>query len=129
MNEKRKRYQRRLKLATLVYLVLFGTVVAVIACGFVAIKNAHIERSNLRRILLSKIKLQEKKVETVGLRVETLRNRRALANALKYYRSRLIPIEKSYVLRSRQLEPPVSLVLGGKVNPEISLIDIKRPGG
>lgn len=99
------------------------------ACAFVMIKNAHVERSDLRRVLLSEIKLQEKKVQTVGLRVETLRDRRALTNALKDYNSRLIPITNSYILRAEKAKSSTSA--RGKINAdkEITFIDIDRSGG
>ena len=83
MKKKRKKNQRRLKVGTLLSNVVLGACVVIIACAFVVIKNAHVERSDLRRALLTEIKLLEKKVQTVELRVETLRDRRALAGALK----------------------------------------------
>ena len=57
MNKKRKKYQRRLKVGSLLSIVVVGALVGIIACAFVIIKNAHVERSDLRRSLISEIKL------------------------------------------------------------------------
>jgi len=129
MNERRKKYQRRLKIGSLFSLIVIGFIVAGTACGFVMIKNAHVERSDLRRALLSEIKLLEKKVQTVGLRVETLRGRRALSNALKYYDSKLIPITNSHILRSGTEQSSTSTAVKINTDSEITFIDIDRPGG
>jgi len=128
MNERRKKYQRRLKIGSLFSLIVIGFIVAGTACGFVMIKNAHVERSDLRRALLSEIKLLEKKVQTVGLRVETLRDRRALSNALKYYDSKLIPITNSHILRSGTEQSSTSAAVKINADSEITFIDIDRPG-
>jgi hypothetical protein len=93
------------------------------------IKNAHVERSDLRRALLSEIKLQEKKVQTVGLRVETLRDRRALSNALKDYNSKLIPITNSHIIRVKKAQSSTSAAVKVNADTEITFIDIDRPSG
>ena len=129
MNERRKKYQRRLKVGSLCSLIVIGFIVAGTACAFVMIKNAHVERSDVRRALLSKIKLQEKKVQTVGLRVETLRDRRALSNALKDYNSKLIPITNSHIIRVKKAQPPTSAAVKVNADTEITFIDIDRPSG
>ena len=129
MNERRKKYQRRLKVGSLCSLIIIGFIVAGTACAFVMIKNAHVERSDVRRALLSEIKIQEKKVQTVGLRVETLRDRRALSNALKDYNSKLIPITNSHIIRAKKAQSSTSIAMKIKADTEITFIDIDRPGG
>ena len=66
MNERRKKYQRRLKIGSLFSLIVIGFIVAGTACGFVMIKNAHVERSDLRRALLSEIKLLKRRFRQLG---------------------------------------------------------------
>ena len=39
MNKKRKKYQRRLKVGSLLSIVVVGALVGIIACAFVIIKN------------------------------------------------------------------------------------------
>ncbi|HIG84467.1 MAG TPA: hypothetical protein EYG40_06990 [Verrucomicrobia bacterium] len=129
MNERRKKYQRRLKVGSLCSLIIIGFIVAGTACAFVMIKNAHVERSDVRRALLSEIKIQEKKVQTVGLRVETLRDRRALSNALKDYNSKLIPITNSHIIRAKKAQSSTSIAMKIKADTEITFINIDRPGG
>jgi|GEM_PF-1604179 uncharacterized membrane protein len=129
MNERRKKYQRRLKVGSLCSLIIIGFIVAGTACAFVMIKNAHVERSDVRRAFLSEIKIQEKKVQTVGLRVETLRDRRALSNALKDYNSKLIPITNSHIIRAKKAQSSTSIAMKIKADTEITFIDIDRPGG
>ena len=128
MNERRKKYQRRLKVGSLCSLIIIGFIVAGTACAFVMIKNAHVERSDVRRALLSEIKLQEKKIQTVGLRVETLRDRRALSNALKDYNSKLIPITNSHIIGAKKAQSSTSIAMKIKADTEITFIDIDRPG-
>ena len=41
MNKKRKKYQRRLKVGSLLSIVVVGALVGIIACAFVIIKNAN----------------------------------------------------------------------------------------
>lgn len=132
MNKKRKKYQRRLKVGSLLSIVVVGALVGIIACAFVIIKNAHVERSDLRRALISEIKLLEKKVQTVELRVETLRDRRALAGALKDSGTKLIPIQNSFSIggnsgNSGDFED--SRVLGLSSDPGVTIINLDRPGG
>ncbi len=129
MNERRKKYQRRLKVGSLCSLIIIGFIVAGTACAFVMIKNAHVERSDVRRALLGEIKLQEKKVQTVGLRVETLRDRRALSNALKDYNSKLIPITNSHIIRVKKAQSSTSAAVKVNADTEITFIDIDRPSG
>jgi uncharacterized membrane protein len=129
MNERRKKYQRRLKVGSLCSLIIIGFIVAGTACAFVMIKNAHVERSDVRRALLSEIKIQEKKVQTVGLRVETLRDRRALSNALKDYNSKLIPITNSHIIGAKKAQSSTPIAMKIKADTEITFIDIDRPGG
>lgn len=129
MNKKRKKYQRRLKVGSLLSIVVVGALVGIIACAFVIIKNAHVERSDLRRSLISEIKLLEKKVQTVELRVETLRDRRALAGALKDSGTRLIPIQNSFSIRGDSTEFQDSRVLGLSPDPGVTIINLDRPGG
>ena len=93
------------------------------------IKNAHVERSDLRRALISEIKLLEKKVQTVELRVETLRDRRALAGTLKDRGSKLVPIKSSYSLSKENSQYEDSTVLGLSSDREITIIDLDRPSG
>ena len=128
MNERRKKYQRRLKVGSLCSLIIIGFIVAGTACAFVMIKNAHVERSDVRRALLSEIKLQEKKIQTVGLRVETLRDRRALSNALKDYNTKLIPITNSHIIGAKKAQSSTSIAMKIKADTEITFIDIDRPG-
>ena len=129
MNKKRKKYQRRLKVGSLLSIVVVGALVGIIACAFVIIKNAHVERSDLRRALISEIKLLEKKVQTVELRVETLRDRRALAGALKDSGTKLIPIQNSFSIRGDSTEFQDSRVLGLSPDPGVTIINLDRPGG
>ena len=132
MNKKRKKYQRRLKVGSLLSIVVVGALVGIIACAFVIIKNAHVERSDLRRALISEIKLLEKKVQTVELRVETLRDRRALAGALKDSGTRLIPIQNSFSIggnSSNSSNFEDSRVLGLSSDPGVTIINLDRPGG
>ena len=129
MNKKRKKYQRRLKVGSLLSIVVVGALVGIIACAFVIIKNAHVERSDLRRLLISEIKLLEKKVQTVELRVETLRDRRALAGALKDSGTKLIPIQNSFSIRGDSTEFQDSRVLGLSPDPGVTIINLDRPGG
>ena len=129
MNKKRKKYQRRLKVGSLLSIVVVGALVGIIACAFVIIKNAHVERSDLRRALISEIKLLEKKVQTVELRVETLRNRRALAGALKDSGTKLIPIQKSFSIGGNSSNFEDSRVLGLSSDPGVTIINLDRPGG
>lgn len=129
MNKKRKKYQRRLKVGSLLSIVVVGALVGIIACAFVIIKNAHVERSDLRRALISEIKLLEKKVQTVELRVETLRDRRALAGALKDSGTKLIPIQKSFSIGGNSSNFEDSRVLGLSSDPGVTIINLDRPGG
>jgi len=129
MNKKRKKYQRRLKVGSLLSIVVLGAFVGIIACAFVVIKNAHVERSDLRRALLSEIKLLEKKVQTVELRVETLRDRRALAGALKESGTKLIPIQNSFSLTPENNNPDTSRVLGISSDSGVTIINLDRPSG
>ena len=129
MNKKRKKYQRRLKVGSLLSIVVVGALVGIIACAFVIIKNAHVERSDLRRALISEIKLLEKKVQTVELRVETLRDRRALAGALKDSGTRLIPIQNSFSIGGNSSNFEDSRVLGFSSDPGVTIINLDRPGG
>ena len=129
MNKKRKKYQRRLKVGSLLSIVVVGALVGIIACAFVIIKNAHVERSDLRRALISEIKLLEKKVQTVELRVETLRDRRALAGALKDSGTRLIPIQNSLSIGGNSSNFEDSRVLGLSSDPGVTIINLDRPGG
>ena len=129
MNKKRKKYQRRLKVGSLLSIVVVGALVGIIACAFVIIKNAHVERSDLRRALISEIKLLEKKVQTVELRVETLRDRRALAGALKDSGTKLIPIQNSFSIRGDSNKFQDSRVLGLSPDPGVTIINLDRPGG
>ena len=129
MNKKRKKYQRRLKVGSLLSIVVVGALVGIIACAFVIIKNAHVERSDLRRALISEIKLLEKKVQTVELRVETLRDRRALAGALKDSGTRLIPIQNSFSIGGNSSNFEDSRVLGLSPDPGVTIINLDRPGG
>ena len=129
MNQKRKKYQRRLKVRSLLLFVFLGGFFAVVACAFVIIKNAHVDRSDLRRALISEIKLLEKKVQTVELRVETLRDRRALAGTLKDRGSKLVPIKSSYSISKENYQYEDSTVLGLSSDREITIIDLDRPSG
>ena len=129
MNKKRKKYQRRLKVGSLLSIVVVGALVGIIACAFVIIKNAHVERSDLRRALISEIKLLEKKVQTVELRVETMRDRRALAGALKDSGTKLIPIQKSFSIGGNSSNFEDSRVLGLSSDPGVTIINLDRPGG
>ena len=129
MNKKRKKYQRRLKVGSLLSIVVVGALVGIIACAFVIIKNAHVERSDLRRALISEIKLLEKKVQTVELRVETLRDRRALACALKDSGTKLIPIQNSFSIGGNSSNFEDSRVLGLSSDPGVTIINLDRPGG
>ena len=116
-------------MGSLLSIVGVGALVGIIACAFVIIKNAHVARSDLRRSLISEIKLLEKKVQTVELRVETLRDRRALAGALKDSGTKLIPIQNSFSIRGDSTEFQDSRVLGLSPDPGVTIINLDRPGG
>ena len=116
-------------MGSLVSIVVVGALVGIIACAFVIIKNAHVERSDLRRALISEIKLLEKKVQTVELRVETLRDRRALAGALKDSGTKLIPIQNSFSIGGNSSNFEDSRVLGLSSDPGVTIINLDRPGG
>ena len=111
MAKNQKRYQRRLDVGSIVSLFLLAVVVAVVACGFVGIKNAHVERGDLRRTLEMKIVLMEKEVDSIDLRISALCDRRVLANILRKHESKLVPIMRSEELHGLPAELPQALAL------------------
>ena len=129
MRKNRKRYQRRLDVLSLVSLLIFGAVSAAVACGFVGIKNGHVERSDAKRALIDEIRTLEKEVKTVELRIARTYERRALAGALRSLGSELVPIETSERLAGLPDEIPDGLALGGGGGAEYNLADFVSPGG
>ena len=65
MAKNHKRYQRQLDVGSIISLFLLVLLAAVVACGFVGIKNAHVEHGDLRRTLEKKIALMEKEVDSM----------------------------------------------------------------
>jgi hypothetical protein len=128
-NRNRKRYQRRLDVGSLVALLLLGAVGATVACGFVGIKNAHVKRSDERRSLVDQIRVLEKEVETIDLRIASSHDRRALQLALTDLRSELVPIESSERLAGMPAPIPDGLAFGSVPESDITIIDISPPGG
>ena len=111
MAKNQKRYQRRLDVGSIVSLFLLATVVAVVACGFVGIKNAHVEHGDLRITLEKKIALMEKEVDSIDLRISALCDRRVLANNLRKHESNLVPITRSEELPGLPAALPQALAL------------------
>ena len=109
MAKNNKRYQRQLDIGSIVSLFFLVLVTAVVACGFVGIKNAHVERGDLRRTLEQKIALMEKEVEAIDLRISTLGDRRGLADRLRNHESQLVPITRSERLPGMPEELPQAL--------------------
>ena len=99
MAKNHKRYQRRLDVGSIISLFFLALVSAVVACGFVGIKNAHVERGDMRRTLEKKIKIMEKEVDSIDLRISALCDRRVLASGLRQHESKLIPIVRSEELQ------------------------------
>lgn len=128
-NRNRKRYQRRLDVGSLVALLLLGAVGAAVACGFVGIKNAHVKRSDERRSLEDQIRVLEKEVETIDLRIASSHDRRSLQLALTDLRSELVPIESSERLAGMPATIPDGLAFGSVAESDITIIDISLPGG
>ena len=118
MAKNRKRYQRRLDVGSIISLFSLAVVVAVVACGFVGIKNAHIERSDLRRTLEEKIVTMEKEVDTIDLRIAVLCDRRVLTASLLRYGSKLVPIMSSEELSGLPAELPEALAFGNNLASE-----------
>ena len=112
MARNRKRYQRRLDIGSIISLFSLAVVFAVVACGFVGIKNAHVERSDQRQTLEEKISIMEKEVDTIDLRIASLCDRRVLAASLHKYGSKLVPIETSEELLGLPSELPEALAFG-----------------
>ena len=117
MAKNRKRYQRRLDVGSIISVFSIVVVVAVVACGFVGIKNAHVERSDLRRTLEEKIATMEKEVDTIDLRIAELCDRRELAANLIKYGSKLVPIITSEELSGLPAELPEALAFGNNLEP------------
>ena len=95
MAKNQKRYQRQLDIGSIISLFFLVLVTAVVACGFVGIKNAHVERGDLRRTLEQEIALMKKEVESIDLLISTLCDRRLLADRLRHHESQLVPITRS----------------------------------
>ena len=95
MAKNQKRYQRQLDIGSILSLFSLVLITAVVACGFVGIKNAHVERGDLRRTLEQKIALMKKEVDSVDLLISTLCDRRLLADRLRHHDSQLVPITRS----------------------------------
>ena len=130
MKKNRKRYQRRLDVLSLVALLVFGAVVAGVACGFVGIKNGHVDHSDLRRNLEDEIRVLEKEVETVELRIARGWDRRSLDSALARLGSDLVPIESSEQLAGLPAEVPAALAQrAGADSAEYNYADFLPPGG
>ena len=111
MVKNQKRYQRRLDVGSILSLLLLAAVVAVVACGFVVIKNAHVERGDVRRTLEKKIALMEKEVDSIDLRISALCDRRVLANSLRKHESKLVPIIRSEELSGLPAVVPQAVAL------------------
>jgi hypothetical protein len=111
MAKNHKRYQRQLDVGSIISLFLLALVAAIVACGFVGIKNAHVERGDVRRTLEKKIKLMEKEVDSIDLRISALCDRRVLASSLRQHESKLIPIMRSEELHGLPAALPQSLAL------------------
>lgn len=118
MAKNRKRYQRRLDVGSIISVFSIVVVVAVVACGFVGIKNALVERSDLRRTLEEKIATMEKEVDTIDLRIAVLCDRRELAANLLKHGSKLVPITVSEELSGLPAELPEALALGNSPKPD-----------
>ena len=95
MAKNQKRYQRQLDIGSILSLFSLVLITAVVACGFVGIKNAHVERGDLRRTLEQEIALMKKEVESIDLLISTLCDRRLLADRLRHHESQLVPITRS----------------------------------
>ncbi len=128
-NRNRRRYQRRLDVGSLIALLTLGAVGAAVACGFVGVKNAHVERGDLRRSLEDEIRVLEKEVEAIELRIARGRDRRSLEGALRHIGSELVPIENSESLAGRPAPIPDGLAFGGRPGSEINVTDLSPPGG
>lgn len=125
----RKRYQRRLDVGTLVALLVTGAVCAAGACGFVKVKNAHIECADVRRGLQQEISTLERELASVCGRIDTAYDRPALAAALKALGSELQPIRRTEaVAGTPSVEPStVASVAGPDVG--MTFINVENPSG
>ncbi len=111
MAKNQKRYHRRLDVGSICSLLLLAGGVAVVACGFVGIKNAHVARGDLRVTLEKNIALMEKEVGSIDLRISELCDRRELAIRLRKHESNLVPIIRSEELHGLPASLPQALAL------------------
>lgn len=128
-NRNRKRYQRQLDVGSLLSLLTIGAVAAAVACGFVGIKNARVERSDRKCSLEAEIRTLEKDVETLNQRIASGYDRRLLEGVLRDFGSALVPIESSERLAGLPVPIPDGLAFGQGREPDITIIDISFPGG
>ena len=125
----RKRYQRKLDVGTLVAVLLMGCAFAAGACGFVQVKNAHIECANTKRGLEQEIQILQKELDCVAGRISTAYDRPTLAAALKEVGSQLEPIRVTEKLDGMPAEVPTALASLAGPEPGMIFINVENPSG
>ena len=125
----RKRYQRKLDVGSLVALFLLAAACAGAGCGFVKVKNAHVDCADLKRSLEQEIRGLEKELETVSTRIRTSYDRTALAAILAEKGSELQPIRISDTVSGMASEIPAGLAVAGGVDVGMTFINVENPSG
>ena len=125
----RKRYQRRLDVGTLVALLFIGAAFAAGACGFVQVKNAHIECADCKRSLEEEIRILEQELASVSGRIDTAYDRASLAAALRAMGSELQPIKVTHQLDGIPSDVPAAVAsLAGPESGAV-FINVENPSG
>lgn len=126
----RKRYQRKLDVGTLSALLLIGAAIAAGACGFVQVKNAHIECADAKCTLEEEIANLERELECVAGRIDTAYDRPGLVTALRSAGSELCPIERAEHIDAGAVRVPAALAsLAGPDAGAMILINVENPSG
>jgi len=125
----RRRYQRKLDVGSLVSLLILGAICAGAACGFVRVKNAHVEHFDAKRSLEQEIRILEKELDSVSTRISTAFDRVTLATALAEHGSALVSIETSETLSGMPTDQPIGLAVAAPTDGDFTYINIDDPSG
>lgn len=111
MRRRRNRYRNSLEVSTLVRWILVVLVLGGLASSFVYIKNQHIARGNLKKIIEVEIAQLEREIETIELRYATMMDRVVIHRKLQFTGSGLRKIDPRMVEYLETLPPDTALAV------------------